>query len=444
VTQRHAFKASTKLLRSPQGRKFVVGLLGAWLAWQTTSKTLMAHLAAVSPATAVRLGSSDPTALLNLAEALLPSETEPNADANDQARELATQALLNDPLNARAFRILGETAIRDADKGAASKLMTAAVGRSLRERSAVFWLLQQSLAREDYGAALRCMDVILRTRPQAGGALLPAMARVAGQKNGNSELKKLLAQNPPWRSGFMTSFFSNVADPRTPLDLLLSLKDTPFPPSTEEISAYVNSLIRKNLHELAYSVHLQFLPTEQLSKLGLLYNGNFTTAPSGLPYDWTIRQGSGVTVDLVARPVPDRQRKQERQERQERAGALFVEFGHGRVEFHPVTQLVMLSPGIYRLSGEYMGELRGVRGLVWRMACAAKPDSPIAQTPMFMGSEPSWKTFELEFTVPAEACRAQYVSLALDARSPSETLVSGDAWYTNMMIERVPQTQSPQ
>jgi hypothetical protein len=40
---------------------------------------------------------------------------------------------------------------------------------------------------------------------------------------------------------------------------------------------------------------------------------------------------------------------------------------HGRVEFGGVTQLIMLSPGNYRLKGKYKGQISGRRGLEWRV-----------------------------------------------------------------------------
>jgi len=104
---------------------------------------------------------------------------------------------------------------------------------------------------------------------------------------------------------------------------------------------------------------LQFLPQEQLASAGLLFNGDFESRPSGLPFDWVITAGSGVTIDLARRPDDAGRR------------ALLVEFGHGRADFRGIAQFVMLPPGSYLLKGQYRGQLVGRRGLEWRISCAA-------------------------------------------------------------------------
>ena len=61
---------------------------------------------------------------------------------------------------------------------------------------------------------------------------------------------------------------------------------------------------------------------------------------------------------------------------------------------------------------------------------------------MFSGNVPAWTKFEFAFSVPP-SCRAQYVQLVLDARSESEKLLSGTAWYDELRITRIPETAKP-
>jgi len=96
--------------------------------------------------------------------------------------------------------------------------------------------------------------------------------------------------------------------------------------------------------------------------------------------------------------------------------------------------VLLLGPGAYRLSARHRGELAGPRGLVWRVACLNGPS--IGQGPMALGAAPQWTETGFAFTVPEADCRAQQLRLVLDARMPSEQLVSGSVWYDELRIAR--------
>ena len=223
-----------------------------------------------------------------------------------------------------------------------------------------------------------------------------------------------------------------MTDARTPLDLLISLKTTSTPPTSDEIARYLDALITHKFYDLAYYTWLQFLPPEQLSSAGLLFNGNFEVAPSGMPFDWVITQGSGVTIDIVPRPDKNNER------------ALLVDFLYGRVDYHSVFQLVVLAPGTYQFNGQYSGTIVGPRGLKWRIVCANESNTRIGESPMITGTTPTWKKSDFTFTVPAAGCSAQYVRLDLDARMASEQLVSGSMLFGDLSISRVTNEQDSQ
>jgi hypothetical protein len=468
----------------------LVGLAGV-LIWEVISRSLVTYLADAAPEAALRLHSSEPTALLNLADrslkidvaggetvgAIISEQAAPDkapapqaasdrlpanfafkgakmspsldtaggfrgsselhepsrpsdaaAEAREQIRVWTELALLNDPLNAHALRILGQLA---ADETAKDAFMLAATRRSLRESLAVYWLMQKGYERKDYAKAIYYADILLRTKPQVLPYVAPMLAQLAENKDASSAVKKLLANNPPWRAQFFSALPNSISDARTPLELLLSIQNTPTPPVSGDLHAYLNFLIGHNFYELAYYAWLQFLPPEQLSSVGLLFNGSFKFAPSGLPFDWVITPGQGVTVDIAARPESGQR-------------ALMIEFGYGRVEFQGVTQMIMLPPGAYEFKGNYKGEVVGRRGLDWRITCAGGNSPPLGKSPMVIGVMPVWKDFEFSFTVPSTDCRAQYVRLRLDARSASEQLVSGAIWYNELRIARAGHITQPQ
>jgi len=454
------------------------------LAWLVISRSFGAYLAIQAPSTALHLLPSDARALLNLVDAefakiqavegvapsaqraakpgngkvetteqasdslrlwaelglnRLKQESKRPPDANEELKASSPKldretielmagwtqvALLNDPLNARAVSVLGQLADAVGDEAGAEKLFRVAAQRSLRERVATYWLMQKSYETRDYTNAVYHADTLLRTRSQAARYVMPMLVQIGENKDGMDALKVALLNNPRWRSSFLATFAQTATDPRATLEMLLAIRATAAPPSTEDLRNYMNALIARKQHELAYYAWLEFLAPEQLSSTGFLFNGSFEQAPSGLPFDWVLGEGAGVTIDITERPQRDGER------------ALYIEFGHGRVEFPRVEQLIMLAPGAYEFKGSYKAELQGKRGLVWRVACTNALNKPIGESLMAIGPVPKWKDIAFSFTIPATDCRTQQVRLELDARMASEQLLSGYIWYDELRILR--------
>jgi hypothetical protein len=345
------------------------------------------------------------------------------ADKTTSIRELAETAIAADPFNAEALGILGQLAERSGDTGRTAPLMEAAARLSIRESYAVYWLMQRAQRETDNPAVLRYADTLLRTRGRAVPLVVPILAQMAETKDRTSDVTALLRDNPPWRPAFFANLSNSITNARTPLFLLLGLQGTAHPPTALEISGYINFLISRNFHELAYYTWLQFLPAEELARISPLYNRSFESTPSGLPFDWVLTQGNGVTTEI-------RRRTDNLDEH-----ALVLEFGQGRSEFPGVTQLTLLGPGNYTLKGKHKGTLVGRRGLVWRVNCAAA--QRLAESDLLRGNIPQWREFTLSFTVPQTGCRAQQVRLDFDARSASERLISGSMWFDDLELRRI-------
>jgi hypothetical protein len=346
-------------------------------------------------------------------------------DKADAIRALAEQTLAADPFNADALGLLGQLAEREGDVARTEALMRAAAHLSIRESYAVYWLLQKAQRENNRAAVLRQADTLLRTRGRAVPLAVPILAQVA-EKGAPTDVIALLKTNPPWRGAFFGRLPQNITDARTPLYLLLGLQGTAHPPTQQELAQYINFLIGRQFHELAYYTWLQFLPTEDLAKITPLFNPSFEKPLTGLPFDWALAQGSGVTSEIRPRPAPS--------DDPDNAQALFVEFTQGRAEFPGVRQLTLLGPGTYELKGKYKGMLVGKRGLIWRVSCTGK--GPLAESELLRGDISQWRDFAVQFTVPPTGCRAQQIRLELDARSASERLITGSMWFDELDLKR--------
>jgi hypothetical protein len=431
----------TKSSRLKRFRLLILGALAVFLIWEVTTRGLASYLAESNPEASLRLRADNPTAVLNLIQTKL-------AEAQRKARKQSSQGdqsssfypagldatgaaqirrwveavFRNDPLSSEALRVLGQLSDGTADKNQTRRLMQAAVRRSLRESIAVYYMMQDSYIRRDYGAALRYADVLLRTRPQVAAQVMPMLGALAENPDGNSKLKQLVATNPPWRGQFFVSLPSVITDARTPLDFLLSVRENgSTPPTTGELSPYINFLLDRGFYDLAYYAWLQFLPVEELTQAGHLFNGGFEFEPSGAPFDWRFSQDTGATTKVASRPGDVEKH------------ALFMQFGPGRAEFQGVRQLLMLSPGSYILKGQYKLELISPRGLQWRISCVQATE-PFAGSSLHNGRVPDWTNFDMEFTVPSQNCPAQTLELVSAARSASEQFMTGTAWYDDLLI----------
>ncbi len=426
------------LARQPRKSRLLRATLFAALAtilvWEIVSRTFAAYLAGAAPEQALVIRADQPAAMLNLANQKL-DELEGTAGETGHSqssdhdlrpvheiRALAERALFADPLNSRALRILGQLADMSHEEPRAWKFMQTSARYSMNESYAVAWLAERSFKKKDYSTTLNYADILLRTRPQLIGYIIPTLAQVAENKDTDGGLRKLLSDNPPWRSQFFDAIPSKVSDARTPLDLLLTVKDSLYPPTTDDLRGYLNFLIGHNFYALAYYAWLQFVSAQQLDGLGLLFNGSFDTVPSGLPFDWIITPGAGVTIDVA--PVPGGEGNR----------ALVISFEQGRIDFRGVAELIVLAPGNYEFRGKYTGEIMGPRGVKWRIACAGGPI--VGESGMVAAKTTAWKDIEFGFVVPATDCPAQYVRLDLDARMSSEQFASGTVWFDDLRIAR--------
>lgn len=425
-------RKSARKARLVAPRTLLFASFAAVLVWQVIARSVASYLAPFAPEAALMFNGHQPTALMNIATAEFgalmlsdkPLSPRHHAEINERIGALAETALRGDPLDARALRILAQVADDHGNVQRATQLMSFAAQHSLAESTAAAWIVQKSLEKEDYPRALYYADVLLRTRPQLATYLVPLLAHLAETKTASGDLKKLLRTNPPWRGYFFAALPSSVSDARTPLNLLLSVRDTPNPPTSSDLRPYLIMLLSRKLYDLAYYTRLQFLPPEELSKAGFLFNGNFALTPSGLPFDWAITPGSGVTVEMVRIPGEGPGR------------ALLIDFQYGRVEYYSIQQTLLLSPGSYRFVGKYKAQLLGPRGLKWRIACTGDTVKLIGESRMIAGKSDAWQDIDFTFTVPPTSCRPQFVSLDLDARMASERLVSGPVWFENMQIMR--------
>ncbi len=344
----------------------------------------------------------------------------------EEVRGLAKKALTQSPLEARAFRLLGDV----APEGSGEPFMRAALRRSLSESRAAYSLMKTSFVKQKYADAARYADILLRSQPNMMKSVAPYLVRMAETEDASADVIRLLTTHPPWRAAFFIEAFSLVTNAGTPLRLMLPLKSTRFPATQYEVKSYLHRLMGARLYDFAYFVWDQNLTGEERNESGLLFNGDFNHVPTIPFFDWTIGSGTGVTIQIA--PLPDDPRRR----------GLGLAYGPGRADPHNVTEYIKLVPGPYRMTGSYRGDLAGRGGLRWRVLCAAgdvlgESAALLGGGAAALGSSYDWKQFQFSFVTPEKDCRVQYAMLDLAARSTSEWTMSGSLWFTDLKIEPI-------
>ena len=340
------------------------------------------------------------------------------------SREIAIAALREEPLSFEAFRQLARSAQQGDDPRRAQVFLTEAYRRSYRDPDVALQLLSDSLRRADYPAALNQADGLIRSMPDLLNVLMPIMVAIGDQQTGKWALVELMKRNPPWRQRFLEPLGSSAKNIATFKEIYDASRSSTNPLSRAELREFIYTLIVNNDIDQALSIWYGFLPQEQLHGLKFVYNGRFELPINDVPFNWTI--GRDVEASVKVEPISDKSGR----------NGLRVGFSGRRTEFKHFYQFLALTPGKYKLTGNFKSEdFQHARGLIWRVYCGPSATQLIGQTSNLKDGS-HWRRFDTTFEVPSDRCTAQRLQLELDARIPSEQLTSGAAWFDDIAISK--------
>ncbi len=334
-------------------------------------------------------------------------------------------ALIADPFNGQHYRLLGQLHELAGNKTVAYNLMKEASEISAREMIAHELIFRTNIIDNHPLTALLYADRLFSFAPEAMPYYASAFGVIIKNDNSREELARLLMRNPNWRRGFFSQIVPKFAVDQTGAisALFSTLKKSPAPPTNYELNFFLSNLISAGKYHLAYQNWVTLRPSEHLNNPELINNGGFEEDPTGLPFDWTIAGGKEVRaqINTIAGPKVSR--------------VLNVEFGNGRITFPNISQLMILTPGNYRIQGKYTGETTGKRGLFWTVSCYG--GNKIGTSDEIRGKIIHWRAFEFDIEVPEENCLAQRIFLKHDARSQSEQILSGSISFDDIKVSPI-------
>ena len=370
------------------------------------------YVANTAPQDALAWRAFHPAALLELAGARLL------AHDPEQAAARARAALAAAPLGGGGYRILGQLAVDESAAARAEQMMSLAVAHDPRDGVARLWLAQQAISNNDAVAAIAHFDRLLRIAPEAQAMIFQVLALLATIPAAVPALADILAQRPPWRTGWLLYLASTAIAPAV-LEQTFSTLRRRGGLEPEETAAFIGRLVADRRWDEAFLAWAESLSPAQLARLHVPFNGDFELPAAAPPFDWLIEHDDGVDARVQALA-------------EDRGHALRVEM-HGRRSSLSVRQLLRLQPGEYSLQwrSRYDG-LDTPRGLRWVVDCAEKSGPRLAASTSKSGTSP-WTEESLAFAVPSR-CPAQWLRLELDARIAAETYGFGTAWFDDLRV----------
>jgi hypothetical protein len=403
-------------------RRLAILAIGLLLAWSVVANTASDSLAERDPESALAW-RQNANALIRIADNAL--QRDGAAADPDALRGLAERALETTPLESRALRLYGSAAEIGADAAGAERFMALAAARSHRDALVETWLFYRLSRDGRFADALAHADALLRARPSHRDAIGPTLLAYAADPGAVASLVVRLAADPPWRGWYLAALGREVRDPGMVYALLDALKDSGTPPSPAELRPHLDALIAAGLFEQAYLTWIHHLPPDR-QRFSFVYNGDFELPLSGLPFGWSVGTVAGASTRLVSPGFG------------ETGSAVAVTFSGRRVAYRHLRKLMMLPPGRFRLALAARAEgLQNERGMVWRIECAEAGGERLASTPPITGSF-AWRAVTAEFEVPNEACRAQWLTLLVDARAALEEEITGTVAFDDITVERLP------
>ncbi len=343
-------------------------------------------------------------------------------EAGESLRVRALQQLGARPIDAVAFRLLGQQAETEADLVGALRFYRIAAARAPRDAISQGRLVEYALASGRIEEAIFHLDVLLRVDPGMGQLLLAKRAPLLGDARAREFLAALLILDPPWRDVLPTALAS-TPDPAS-AEALLALLATSSGYRTEERLLRTALLTTMGRPAEARTSWGTTLPAVVRKFDGLIFDGGFEYGAGPEPYGWRLHSPVGAAIGLdTANPAEGR-------------SALVLIFDGRAVDFSGVTQDLALPVGNYRF--DLLADQRltpDARPFAWTFVCR-ETGTEIGRMPLPATTE-GWQRFSMSMEIPA-GCETQQLALVHEARSLRERMLSGRLAFDGLALSAVP------
>lgn len=342
--------------------------------------------------------------------------SEITADLNDTSNTPDLDALLAraegalrfDLADARLYSLIGEIKYRQDEKVHAYELFDQARKLSKTEIHALQRSIGRSIETGDLSKAVGEIDILLRRWPDRFPAIAEGLPTILSTPDGYQAVLAAIRAAAPWRANLFATLSRSSNGIDAANRLLLDLAGSSAPPKSSELSAVIGGYILQKQYVSAYRLFLFSLTDEQRKLGGYIYNSTFEPVYSGKPFDWQLRDQSGLDITFVTS-----------HDAVEGEGGATVRFLNTPVKNTALSQYIELPPGSYKISLVASARnLKLPKELFWSIRCV----DPAAEIARFNIPEGTYNRQALsqDFSVGPAACPMQLLRL--------ETAAIAESW----------------
>ncbi len=356
------------------------------------------------PALSLRLNPLNTEARISQARKEL-EEALKTFQAAPALEEEVNQAIRFSPYDARLYSLKAKIKYLQGDRVAAERLFSKALQVAPTERSALLYMIDASLRRQDFPNAIRYFDLLLRRWPELFDSVAIILPVLAKDVKGASLLRQYLQRNPPWRYRVFHSLLKHEPGQALLRSLLLEERKRGVLPNEGELSAYLRVLLKLGKIGEARSLFRVLLSEKKREEAeSVIFDPGFRFSPSGIPFTWEIRQRGDVEMIMPWRGAAK--------------GGLFLRFTDVPARLDNIRQTFVATPGKYELKVDIMARrLILPRGLYWDVYCIRPKWKRLARLSIPEGSYQEERLSKV-FIVP-KACHLLQLVLRTGVIAPS-------------------------
>ncbi len=304
-------------------------------------------------------------------------------------------AAAKSPLAPEPFLVRGVEAQLAGDYRLATQAFLAARLRDGRSIPARYFLAEQYFRSGDAGHGLREIALLARMVPNGVAGLAPFIAAYAKDRRNRPQLLSLFKSDPPLEDAALSTLASDAGN----ADLILELASN-RPPVWA--GGLLNSLVASGQYERAHQIWARLAHVAPSSD-ELIFDPAFKGSDAPAPFNWSLTSS---TVGLAERQA---------------GGRLHVIY-YGQEDGLLAGQLLVLSPGRYRLAMALAGDLSHAGSLSWTITCAGSPTALLSLRLNDSAPAARGVTFDVPANCPAQ--RLELVARAPELPQQAEIIVS--------------------